>query len=172
MEAAERNTMSRPPYAPGESVFSRGVGRHIAVIGPVIGLLLLALGYYQWQLLGLPDLLAIDDEVVRSRIASSPEVLLWGTLMFTALALMQVGRALASRSFTEPFWRQPLGTNKVLMGMIVAVVALQMLVVYTPSLQAFFSTTSLSALNLLLCVGFALAVLVIMEVVKAIERRR
>ncbi|MCU0935682.1 MAG: cation-translocating P-type ATPase [Gammaproteobacteria bacterium] len=172
MEAAERNTMSRPPYAPGESVFSRGVGRHIAIIGPAIGLLLLALGYYQWQLLGLPNLLAIEDEAVRSQLASSPEVLLWGTLMFTALALMQVGRALSSRSFTEPFWRQPPRTNKVLMGMILAVVALQMLVVYTPSVQAFFSTTSLSALNLLLCVGFAVVVLVIMEVVKAIERRR
>jgi Ca2+-transporting ATPase len=172
MEAAERNTMSRPPYAPGESVFSRGVGRHIAIIGPAIGLLLLALGYYQWQLLGLPNLLAIEDESVRSQLASSPEVLLWGTLMFTALALMQVGRALSSRSFTEPFWRQPPRTNKVLMGMILAVVALQMLVVYTPSVQAFFSTTSLSALNLLLCVGFAVVVLVIMEVVKAIERRR
>ena len=58
------------------------------------------------------------------------------------------------------------------MGMILAVVALQMLVVYTPSVQAFFSTTSLSALNLLLCVAFAVVVLVIMEVVKALERRR
>ncbi len=172
MEAAERNTMSRPPYAPGESVFSRGVGRHIAIIGPVIGLLLLALGYQQWQLLGLPNLLAIGDEAVRSQLASSPDVILWGTLMFTALALMQVGRALSSRSFTEPFWRQPLRTNRVLVGMILAVVLLQMVVVYAPGAQAFFSTTSLSALNLLLCVGFAVAVLVIMEALKALERRR
>jgi hypothetical protein len=37
--------------------------------------------------------------------------------------------------------------------------------------QAFFATTSLSALNLLLCVAFAVVVLVIMEVVKALERR-
>jgi P-type Ca2+ transporter type 2C len=172
MEAPERNTMSRPPYAPGESVFSRGVGRHIAIIGPVIGLLLLALGYYQWQLLGLPNLLNIGDEAVRSQVASSPDVILWGTLMFTALALMQVGRALSSRSFIDPFWRQPLRTNKVLVGMILAVAMLQMLVVYLPGAQAFFSTTSLSALNLLLCVGFSVVVLVIMEALKALERRR
>jgi len=44
-------------------------------------------------------------------------------------------------------------------------------VVYAPRAQGFFSTTSLSALNLLLCVGFALVVLVIMEVLKAVERR-
>jgi len=171
MEAAERNTMTRPPYSPGESIFSRGIGRHIAIIGPIVGLLLLALGYLQWRLLGLPNLLTINDEAVRNQIASSPEVLLWGTLMFTALALMQVGRALSSRSFSEPFWRQPLRTNKVLMGMILAVIVLQMLVVYAPGAQAFFATTALSALNLLLCVGFALVVLVIMEVLKAVERR-
>jgi Ca2+-transporting ATPase len=171
MEAAERNTMTRPPYSPGESILSRGIGRHIAIIGPIVGLLLLALGYLQWRLLGLPNLLTINDEVVRNQIASSPEVLLWGTLMFTALALMQVGRALSSRSFSEPFWRQPLRTNKVLMGMILAVIVLQMLVIYAPGAQAFFATTALSALNLLLCVGFALVVLVIMEVLKAVERR-
>jgi hypothetical protein len=55
--------------------------------------------------------------------------------------------------------------------MILAVIVLQMLVVYSPGAQGFFSTTSLSALNLLLCVGFALGVLVIMEVLKAVERR-
>lgn len=56
--------------------------------------------------------------------------------------------------------------------MILAVVVLQMLVVCAPGAQAYFSTTSLSALNLLLCAGFALGVLVIMEVLKAVERRR
>ena len=91
--------------------------------------------------------------------------------MFTALALMQVARALSSRSFSEPFWQQPLRANKVLMGMILAVIVLQMLLVYAPGAQALVSTTALSALNLLLCVGFALVVLVIMEVLKAVERR-
>jgi Ca2+-transporting ATPase len=167
MEAAERNTMSRPPYSPSESIFSRGMGRHIAIIG----LLPLVLGHLQWRLLGLPNVLTINEEAVRDRIASSPEVLLWGTLMFTALALMQVGRALSSRSFSEPFWRQPPRTNKVLMGMIVAVIVLQMLVVYAPGAQAFFARTALSMLNLLLCVGIALTVLAIMGVLKEVERR-
>jgi hypothetical protein len=34
------------------------------------------------------------------------------------------------------------------------------------------TTTTLSALNLLLCVDFALVVLAFMEVLKAVERRR
>ncbi|MBM3421795.1 MAG: cation-translocating P-type ATPase [Chlorobi bacterium] len=172
MEAAEKNTMQRPPYSPQESIFSRVVGRHIAIIGPAIGLLLLAVGYLQWQQLDLPNLLLIKDEADRSALFNDPKVLMWGTLMFTALAMMQVGRALSSRSFLEPFWKQPLSTNRVLMGMIVAVVALQLFVVYTPGVQTFFSAVSLSGANIGLCIAFALVVLAIMELVKAFERRK
>ncbi|NTU90424.1 MAG: cation-translocating P-type ATPase [Chlorobiaceae bacterium] len=171
MESAENKTMQRPPYSPQESIFSRVVGRHIAIIGPVIGLLLLAMGYLQWQQLGLPNLLQIKDEADRNALFSDPKVLMWGTLMFTALAMMQVGRALSSRSFFDPFWKQPLRTNKVLMGMIVAVVVLQLFVVYTPGVQTFFSSVSLSGANIGLCIAFAIVVLAIMELVKAFERR-
>lgn len=172
MEAAEKNTMQRPPYSPQESIFSRVVGRHIAIIGPVIGLLLLAMGSWQWQQLGLPNLLELKNEAERSALFTDPRVLIWGTLMFTALAMMQVGRALSSRSFLEPFWKQPLRTNKVLVGMILAVVALQLFVVYTPGVQTFFSAVSLSGASIGLCVAFALVVLTIMELLKAFERRK
>jgi Ca2+-transporting ATPase len=91
--------------------------------------------------------------------------------MFTALALMQVGRALSSRSFIESFWKQPLRTNKTLVGLILAVVALQLSVVYTPSVQTFFSAVGLSGVNLGLCIAFAMVVLAIMELVKAFARR-
>ncbi|PKO19307.1 MAG: ATPase [Chloroflexi bacterium HGW-Chloroflexi-10] len=171
MEAVEKNTMQRPPYSPQDSIFSLGVGRHIAIIGPVIGLLLLVIGYLQWQQLGLPNLLQIKDEANRNALLTDPKVLIWGTLMFTALALMQVGRAFSSRSFLEPFWKQPLRTNKVLAGMILVVVVLQMFVVYTPGIQTFFSTVGLSSANLGLCIAFAMVVLAIMELVKAFERR-
>ena len=172
MEAAEKNTMQRPPYSPQESIFYRGVGRHIAIIGPVIGLLLLVMGYLQWQQLGLPNLLQIKDETDRNALLTDSKVLMWGTLMFTALALMQVGRAFSSRSFFEPFWKQPLRTNKVLVGMILAVVVLQLFVIYTPGVQTFFSAVGLSGANLGLCIAFAMVVLAIMELVKAFERSR
>jgi len=172
MEAAEKNTMQRPPYSPQESIFYRGVGRHIAIIGPVIGLLLLVMGYLQWQQLGLPNLLQIKDETDRNALLTDSKVLMWGTLMFTALALMQVGRAFSSRSFFEPFWKQPLRANKVLVGMIVAVVVLQLFVIYTPGVQTFFSAVGLSGANLGLCIAFAMVVLAIMELVKAFERSR
>jgi len=172
MEAAEKNIMQRPPYSPQESILSRGVGRHILVMGPVIGLLLLWMGYWQWKLLGLPNMLQIDDEAYRVALFTDPKVLLWGTLMFMALGLMQVGRAFSSRSFFEPFWKQPLGTNKVLLGMISAVLVLLMLVVYTPGIQAFFYVVGLSGANLGLCIAFAIVVLTVMELVKAYGRRK
>jgi Ca2+-transporting ATPase len=172
MEAAEKNIMQRPPYSPQESILSRGVGRHILIMGPVIGLLLLWMGYWQWKLLGLPNMLQIDDEAYRVALFTDPKVLLWGTLMFTALGLMQVGRAFSSRSFFEPFWKQPLGTNKVLLGMVSAVLVLLMLVVYTPGVQTFFYVVGLSGANLGLCIAFALVVLTVMELVKAYGRRK
>jgi Ca2+-transporting ATPase len=172
MEAAEKNIMQRPPYSPQESILSRGVGRHILVMGPVIGLLLLWMGYWQWKLLGLPNMLQIDDEAYRVALFTDPKVLLWGTLMFMALGLMQVGRAFSSRSFFEPFWKQPLGTNKVLLGMVSAVLVLLMLVVYTPGVQTFFYVVGLSGANLGLCIAFALVVLTVMELVKAYGRRK
>jgi Ca2+-transporting ATPase len=128
-------------------------------------------GYWQWQQLGLPNLLQIRDEAHRNELLTDPKVLLWGTLMFTALALMQVGRALSSRSFIESFWKQPLRTNKTLVGLILAVVALQLSVVYTPGVRTFFSAVGLSGVNLGLCIAFAMVVLAIMELVKAFARR-
>ena len=129
-------------------------------------------GYLQWQQLGLPNLLQIKDETDHNALLTDPKVLMWGTLMFTALALMQVGRAFSSRSFLEPFWKQPLRANKVLTGMILAVVLLQLFVVYTPGVQTFFHAVALTGMNLGLCVAFAMVVLAIMELVKAFERRK
>lgn len=171
MEAAEKNIMQRPPYSPKEGILSRGIGRQIVIIGSIIGLLLLALGYVQWKLLGLPNLLQINDGAYRNALLTDPRVLMWGTLMFTALGLMQVGRAFGLRSFSEPFWKQPFHTNKVLLAMIGTVIAALMLVVYTPGVQTFFHVVGLSGANLVLCIVFAIIVLVILEGVKAFERR-
>jgi Ca2+-transporting ATPase len=148
------------------------VARHISIIGPVIGALLLVSGYVQWKLLGLPNLLKVKDEAMRAVLFDDPTVLVWGTIMFASLCFMQVGRALSSRSFLEPFWKLDLRVNKVLLAMIVTVIGLLMLVVYVPGVQEFFHVVGLSVANVGVCVAFALIVLVIMEALKAYERRR
>ena len=158
MESKERDTMRRPPYAPGESMFSRGVGWHIAVIGPLIGALLIGFGWWHWHAMGLTG-------------PGDPNLAAWGTLMFTTMAFMQIGRALASRSFREPFWTLPLAGNQVLLAMIVAVVALQLAAVFTPVLNTFFGAVPMTGAQMLHAIGFALAVLVLMEAEKMVRRR-
>jgi Ca2+-transporting ATPase len=172
MEAAEKNIMNRPPYSPNESILSRGVARHIFIIGPIIGFLLLSFGYIQWKLLDLPNFLQIIDKDYLNALNSDPRVLLWGTLMFMALGLMQVSRAFSSRSFIEPIWKQRFNTNKELLWLVLTVIVLLMLAIYTPGIQTFFHVISLSSENLGLCITFALIVLVIMELFKAFERRK
>jgi Ca2+-transporting ATPase len=165
MEAAERNTMRRPPYSPKESVFSRGVGRHIAVVGPLIGLVFLAFGWWQWQALGLPDARLSDPG------REGAGFLQWGTLMFTAMAFMQIARVFSSRSFTLPAWRSALRDNPVLLAMVAVTLTLQLLAVFHPGLSRFLHATPLTSQLALLALGAAAVIFVLMELVKCMGRR-
>jgi Ca2+-transporting ATPase len=165
MEAAERNTMRRPPYSPQESVFSRGVGLHIALVGPLIGLIFLAFGGWQWHALGLPEARLSDAG------REGPSFLLWGTLMFTAMAFMQIARVFSSRSFTLPAWRSALRDNPVLLAMVAVTLTLQLLAVFNPAVSRFLQATPLDDGQVLLALGAAAVVFVLMELVKVVLRR-
>ena len=43
-EPAERDTMRRPPHPPDESVFARGLGRHVLWVGMLMALVSLGVG--------------------------------------------------------------------------------------------------------------------------------
>jgi Ca2+-transporting ATPase len=165
MEAAERSTMRRPPYSPQEGVFSRGVGLHIALVGPLIGLIFLAFGGWQWHELGLAEARLSDAG------REGPSFLLWGTLMFTAMAFMQIARVFSSRSFTLPAWRSALRDNPVLLGMVAVILTLQLLAVFNPAVSRFLQATPLDAAQVLPALGVAAVVFVLMELVKAVLRR-
>jgi len=49
IEQPERNTMQRKPYAPNESIFSRGMGAHILWVGLLMGLVALGIGFWVGQ---------------------------------------------------------------------------------------------------------------------------
>jgi Ca2+-transporting ATPase len=49
IEPAERDTMQRPPYQPRESIFARGMGRHVLWVGLLMGLVSLGTGFWAWQ---------------------------------------------------------------------------------------------------------------------------
>jgi P-type Ca2+ transporter type 2C len=153
VEPAEPGAMKRPPRAPQESLFSDGMGRHVVWVGLVIGLLALAVGGFYYD-------------------ATDPADVRWQTMIFTALAFMQMGQALGSRSTRESLVKLGLRSNPVLLGLVGLTAVLQLLVIYVPFLDQFFQVTPLSGPELLLCLALGLLTLLLLELEKAWLRRR
>ncbi|MEZ4589544.1 MAG: cation-translocating P-type ATPase [Chloroflexota bacterium] len=153
VEPAEPNTMQKPPRSPQESLFSGGLTRHVIWVGLVMGLVALGLGVAYHS----PD---------------NPTDTRWQTMIFTALAFMQMGQALASRSTTASLASLGLRTNPVLLGLVGVTAVLQLIVIYTPALDQFFQVTPLSGLELLLCAGLGVGMLLLIELEKVWLRRQ
>jgi Ca2+-transporting ATPase len=128
VEPAERDTMSRPPYHPNESVFSRGIGWQIVWIGIMMGFVSLGVGYFHW--LG-------DDSGS------------WQTMIFTTLTLAQMGNALAIRSSNDSLFTIGLLSNPSMLGAVLLTFVLQLAVIYVPLLQDVFNTQALTPLELM-----------------------
>jgi Ca2+-transporting ATPase len=149
VEKSERNVMRRPPHAPSESIFARGMGRHVAWLGVLIGALALGTGYTWW--------------------AAGHEN--WQTMTFTTLAFLQVGQALAIRSSHDSLFSIGVMSNRLLLGLTALVLLLQAAVIYAPPLQTVFGTVALSRADFLVCVGLGAALFLIVELEKFWARR-
>jgi P-type Ca2+ transporter type 2C len=80
LEPVERDAMRRPPRSPTESIFARGLWQHALWVGLLMAVVCLVL-------------------FVAARAQGWP----WQTMVFTTLALLQLGHALAVRSDRESF---------------------------------------------------------------------
>jgi P-type Ca2+ transporter type 2C len=149
IEPAEHNTMRRPPYPPNENIFSRRMGRHVLLIGLLMGIVSLGTGYWYWG---------------RGDAA-------WQTMVFMTLTLSQMGHVLAIRSDQDSLFRQGLLSNRPLLGAVTLTFVLQLLVVYTPFLQNFFKTVTLSMTDLILSVVLSSIVFWCVEFEKWLIRR-
>lgn len=150
VEPGEKNTMSRPPYSPKESIFSHGMGRHIIWVGLLMSVVSLAMGYWHWR--------------------TGHEG--WQTMVFTTLALSQMGHALAIRSNQYSLFQIGIFSNKPLLLAVVLTVILQIAVVYVPFLQSFFKTVSLSAEELAISIGLSSIVFLAVELEKWLIRKQ
>ncbi len=150
VEPAERNTMRRPPYPSGESVFGRGVGRDIVWIGLVMGLASLAVGYGYW----------------RQGAAN------WQTMVFCTLTFSQMALAMAIRSVRDSLFSIGLLSNKILLAAVVFSCFLQFAVIYTPALARVFDTVALSGTDLGVCLVVSTLVFWAVEIEKWYLRRR
>jgi Ca2+-transporting ATPase len=154
VEPAEKGTMKRKPYEPGESVFSRGIGRQIIWIGILMGVVSLAVGYFAWADQG--------------RVTGGT----WRTMIFTTLTLAQMGNALATRSNRDSLFTIGLFTNRVMLGAVLLTFALQLAVIYLPFLQRLFKTSALSGTELLICLLMSSVVFWATEIEKWFIRRK
>ena len=150
VEPGEKSVMERPPSPPGESVFSRGVGRDILWIGLLMGSLALGLGWWYWSR-GLEQ---------------------WQTMIFTTLTLSQMTLALAVRSPRESFFKLGPWSNLPLTLAVVLSTGLQLAVVYFEPLQGIFGTVPLMGTDMLLACGAAAVVFAAVELEKVFARGR
>ncbi len=155
VEPAAPDTMQRPPHAPNESVLARGLGTYMLWVGPLMGLVAL-----------LPEFLA-----AAGLGGMTLEGEAFHTVVFTTLALAQMGNALAIRSDRLMLMQLGLFTNPFLLGSVALTFLLQMAVVYVPFLQNIFDTVPLSLEQLLISLGFSTIVFIVVEVVKWIRQQ-
>lgn len=151
LEPTEKDAMRRTPFAPNESIFSRGIGRHIVIIGLLLALVSFGIGYGAHVYYG----------------PTGP----WGTMVFMTLTLSQLGHAMAVRSNRESLFTIGLRTNPTLLWAVGVTLMLQLAVVYIPALQSFFQTYALDLRQLGLCLAASTIVFWAVEFEKWLLRR-
>jgi Ca2+-transporting ATPase len=158
-EKAERNTMRRPPIPPQSGIFSGGLGLHVTWLGLFIGTLVIAAGGWTWVQLMADGALSTDEGYYLASV------------VFMTLALIQLGRVMSTRSFSDPVFVLNVCSNRVLITMILLALALQVMAVYLPAAQPFFHTVPLGVVAVGIGIGLAVTVLLAMELEKWVRAR-
>ncbi|MCJ7710255.1 MAG: HAD-IC family P-type ATPase, partial [Chloroflexi bacterium] len=149
VEPAERDTMRRPPRPMSESIFARGLWQHALWVGLLMGGVCLGMQAAAIEMGGH-----------------------WQTMVFSTLAFLQLGLALAVRSETVSFFTLGWRTNLPLARAVIATVAIQLAIIYVPLLQPIFETEALAPAELVAMLGASSIGFVAVEIHKWVIRRR
>jgi len=152
VEPADRSVMQVPPRRRDAPFFNRAILRYILLIGLLVGFVALGIGYVYFE--------------------QAPTGRTWQTMIFTSIAFMQIGQALASRSQAVSFFELGLFSNPTLLLMAVTTFVLQLLAVYVPFFEDFFQVTPLSPTQLLICLGTGGLVFALIELQKWLTAQR
>jgi P-type Ca2+ transporter type 2C len=147
-EKAEPDIMKRPPRRTDESLFAGGIGIHIAWVGLLMAII--TLGTEAW---------AVNQQMPH-----------WQTMVFTVLSLSQLGHVMAIRSDRQFLFTLGVFTNKPLLGAVVLTFILQLGVIYLPFANRIFKIQPLTFIELLICIGLSLVVLIAVEIEKFIKQ--
>ncbi|MFN8378874.1 MAG: cation-translocating P-type ATPase [Anaerolineae bacterium] len=155
VEKSEKGVMKRPPYDPNESLFGRGLGRHIVIVGTVLGGTGIALAYWAWS----SNILAANGKPA------------WNTMVFVFLTIAQMGHAYGLRSHVESSFKLPFFGNPLLLVAIGLTVLVQVGGIYMPFFNNIFNTNPLTLEQLALCLVLSTVVLIAVEIEKIFIRR-
>jgi Ca2+-transporting ATPase len=148
VEPAEPDAMRRRPRPPGESILAGGLWQQALWVGLAMAAVTLGI-----------QALSIDQGWH------------WQTMVFTVLALLQLGNALAVRSERASLfqlgWRSNLALSVTVAGSVIA----QLAVVYVPPLAAVFETEPLGPIELGVALVASLAAFALVETEKWFRRR-
>jgi Ca2+-transporting ATPase len=149
VEPAHENAMARPPRRSDESILGAGLWSQAIRIG-----LLMA---------------AVTLGLQAGAIAAGWA---WQTMVFTTLALLQLGNALAVRSTTLGLWQLGLGSNAALLVAVGLGAVLQFALIYVEPLRGLFETDPLGPAELIVVLVASTAGFLGVEVEKWWLRRR
>jgi Ca2+-transporting ATPase len=117
-EKAEKDSMSRPPRHPKESIFAQGLGMHVMWVGLLMGAV--TLGTQAW---------AIHENNAH-----------WQTMAFNVLCLSQMGHVMAIRSESQSSFLQPVFRTEALsLGELAIVLAVSSIVFIAVEIEKAFT---------------------------------
>jgi Ca2+-transporting ATPase len=149
VEPAEPDTMARRPRPPRESIIAGGLWQQAVWLG--LTMAIVTLGVLA---------LAIDRGWH------------WQTMVFTTLALLQLGHALAIRSERWSLFQLGWRSNRALSLVILVSALVQLAVVYLPPLQGLFQTQALGLEELVVVLLASTVAFLLVEAEKWLRRRR
>ncbi len=154
LDPGDPDLMERKPRSPKESIFTRDVKVYLT-LAPIMMSALLLTGYFfyrPWE--GAAQL-------TEAR-----------TQLMTAIILMELANALAARSLKYPVLKVGIFKNKFLWYAILSSLALQLVILYTPGVQAIFSVNAPELMDWALAILFAGIAFVVLEIGKYVACRR
>ncbi|HVJ33410.1 MAG TPA: cation-translocating P-type ATPase [Terriglobia bacterium] len=173
-EVEERNVMRRPPRPPSQPLFTRALTawsllQGVVVLALVAAIYLMGLGYFS----GLFSGAALDMATApaSSPIPGMPETEV-RALTFFSLVLSIVGLILVNRSFSASMLTALRRPNPALGLVLLAVAAMLGLTLGWPAARDLFRFGPLHADDLALTIGAGLAVFALLELLKALWRKR
>jgi Ca2+-transporting ATPase len=149
VEPVEPDAMRRPPRPPGQSILGAGLWRQALWVGLLMAAVVLGVQ-------------AVAIEVGWH----------WQTMVFTTLALLQLGNAVAVRSERVSAFRLGIWTNVPLAIAVGGTLLVQLALIYVPFLQPIFVTEPLGVPELVVVLVASTAAFVAVEIDKALLRRR